>query len=1134
MRPNDKFFGNAAADPQPNWIDLTKVAIPQADEQQRLLANLILHVNQAKKPLPRFWYFPHGKKAVVIMTGDDHANGGTAGRFEEFKASSPAGCSVADWECVRGTSYIYTQTPLTAAQAGAYTAEGFEVGLHIDPGCTNFDATSLQATYVSQLAEWNAKYGSLAAPNTQRHHCAVWSDWSTAAQTQLAHGMRLDMSYSFWSPAWVANSPGLLTGSAMPMRFSALNGSLINVYQAPTQMSDDAGQSYPFTINTLLDRALGVEGYFGAYAINASTDLAASAEATSVVSAARARGVPVVSARQMLTWLDARNSSSFGSLVWNGTALSFNLTAGSGASGLQAMLPLRFGTKRLQLLTRGDSGHAFTVQTVKGVDYVVFAATGGAYVASYQDPASTPPPVKSTGPAGGVASLVVGGPVTNAVISGWDSGVTPANPSINETLPVELGVKFRPSVDGVVTGVRFYKGAGNTGTHIGNLWTASGQQLATATFSGETATGWQQVNFASPVAVTANTVYVVSYFAPNGGYAYDSFYFSTSGVVNGPVELLQNGVSGGNGVYSYAAASNFPAQSFQATNYWVDVVFDTTGPTDTTPPTVISTVPTSGATGIDRTLPVRAVFNEPINPVTVSGAAFELRDAANALVPANVTYDVATRTATLTPSSSLAASSAFTASLRGGTTDPRIKDLAGNALAATVSWSFTTNGSTSGCPCSAFPANATPGTPSFPEALPVELGVKFRTDVSGFITGIRFYKGVGNTGTHSGRLWTSGGALLATATFSNETPTGWQQVNFGAPVAVAANTVYVASYFAPNGGFAADVGYFANAGVNNGPLHLLQNGVSGGNGVFTYGAVSSFPTQSVASSNYWVDVAFTTEAPVDNVPPSVASTTPANAATGVGITSAIRAVFNEPLNAATVSGATFELRNAANSLVAATVSYDVASRTATLAPNAALALSGTFTATLRGGSTDPRIKDLAGNALATNVTWSFTTEATSACAVPANPIVAENCLPGDPSSEWDVVGAGDSTIQGYATQISVNRGSTVNFKVDTSASAYRFDIYRIGYYGGAGARKVATVSPSATLPQNQPACLNDAVTGLVDCGNWGVSGSWAIPANAASGVYVAKLVRLDTSGASHIVFVVRNDASTSNLLFKTF
>ena len=93
IRSDDKFYGNKAGDVQPDWVDLDKVAIPQADEQQRLLANLILHMNASKKPLPRFWYFPNGKKAVVIMTGDDHGNNGTFGRFEQFKALSPPGCN---------------------------------------------------------------------------------------------------------------------------------------------------------------------------------------------------------------------------------------------------------------------------------------------------------------------------------------------------------------------------------------------------------------------------------------------------------------------------------------------------------------------------------------------------------------------------------------------------------------------------------------------------------------------------------------------------------------------------------------------------------------------------------------------------------------------------------------------------------------------------------------------------------------------------------------------------------------------------------------------------------------------------------------------------------------------------------
>ena len=143
-------------------------------------------------------------------------------------------------------------------------------------------------------------------------------------------------------------------------------------------------------------------------------------------------------------------------------------------------------------------------------------------------------------------------------------------------------------------------------------------------------------------------------------------------------------------------------------------------------------------------------------------------------------------------------------------------------------------------------------------------------------------------------------------------------------------------------------------------------------------------------------------------------------------------------------------------------------------------------------------------------------------------IACENAKPGTPQSTWDVNGAGSAGIQGFATDISVNVDQTQSFKVKTNARSYRLDIYRMGYYGGNGARKVATVTPSAALPQTQPACRKDTSTNLTDCGNWAVSATWAVPADAVSGIYFAKLVRTDgTSGSSHIFFVVREDASHS-------
>ena len=445
-------------------------------------------------------------------------------------------------------------------------------------------------------------------------------------------------------------------------------------------------------------------------------------------------------------------------------------------------------------------------------------------------------------------------------------------------------------------------------------------------------------------------------------------------------------------------------------------------------------------------------------------------------------------------------------------------------MSADVSWSFTT-----GVPvcCTVWSISDEPANPSVADPNAVELGVKFRSDLNGFISGIRFYKGVNNTGTHVGNLWTSNGTLLATATFTNETASGWQQVDFATPVAISANTVYVASYHAPNGNYAADAPYFANAGVDNPPLHLLQDGVSGGNGVYTYGS-SSFPSSTFDSSNYWVDVVFTTD---NGAPPTVVATSPADGAIDVPVATSVAVTFSEAMDASTLTAANIQLRDGAGILIPATLSYDGATNRATLTPQDFLAPQTSYTGTIRGGIGG--VADLAGEVLSGDVSWSFTTAAAGACDNPQNPIVAENCLAGAPAAEWDVSGAGDPTIQGFATDISVNRGETVSFKINTVASDYRLDIYRLGYYGGLGARKVATVQPAAALPQIQPPCNEVQATGLIDCGNWGVSASWSVPADATSGIYFAKAVRSDTGGASHIVFIVRDDTSTSDLLFQT-
>ena len=152
-----------------------------------------------------------------------------------------------------------------------------------------------------------------------------------------------------------------------------------------------------------------------------------------------------------------------------------------------------------------------------------------------------------------------------------------------------------------------------------------------------------------------------------------------------------------------------------------------------------------------------------------------------------------------------------------------------------------------------------------------------------------------------------------------------------------------------------------------------------------------------------------------------------------------------------------------------------------------------------------------------------------------NKIVVENALPGSPLGDWDIPPAdwGSTVIEGFATRVSVNLGETIEFKVRTSSTAYHIDIYRLGWYGGAGARKVATLLPSVPLPQAQPNPVVEPSTGLIECSAWSVSAAWEVPSDRVSGIHVAKLECDDIVGTHHVVFVVRDDLGASDILLQT-
>jgi hypothetical protein len=380
-----------------DWLNRSKIAIPLADEQQRLLANVV--VQQGAGPLPRFWYLPRGDKAEVVLTGDDHGSGETSTVFDDLMDNDPAGgCSaqqLADWQCVRATSYAYPSSPI--GTESFYQSRGFEIALHLTvdgSSCSDFGTPpefhSLDAGLSDQLGDFASAFPGVSAPTTIRTHCIPWSDWDTQPKTDLAHGIRLNTDY-YWfaNDNWDQDLAGTFTGSGMPMRFAAADGSLIDVYQATTYSADDATNNpdtvVPAQMKTLIDNALGAKGYYGAFTVIVHNDgpQAESAARDQVVAYARSRGVSVISERQLLTWLDGRDSSSFGSVDFGSGALTFTISASSAARGLQAMVPLDGSWGQLQTLTRAGSPVSFTTETIKGVDYAIFDATGGSYRATY-------------------------------------------------------------------------------------------------------------------------------------------------------------------------------------------------------------------------------------------------------------------------------------------------------------------------------------------------------------------------------------------------------------------------------------------------------------------------------------------------------------------------------------------------------------------------------------------------------------------------------------------------------------------------------------------------------------------------------------------------------------------------------
>ncbi|WP_216207624.1 DUF4082 domain-containing protein [Amycolatopsis aidingensis] len=583
----------------------------------------------------------------------------------------------------------------------------------------------------------------------------------------------------------------------------------------------------------------------------------------------------------------------------------------------------------------------------------------------------------------------------------WTDTATPDLPDAGDGSAVELGVKFRSHTAGYVRGVRFYKSTANTGTHTGSLWTADGQLLGTGTFSGETASGWQTLTLPTSVPVAADTTYVVSYFAPNGHYAADNFYFTGKEEFLDPLTALQSGVEGLNGVYR-AGSSGFPTQSYQDTNYWVDVVWGPDPGPDTRAPEVLEHAPVTGDSSVAPDAAPSVGYDEAVVPESVD---FTLTHAGGT-VPGTVS--VTEGEVTFTPGTELSPATSYTATVTA-------EDAAGNP-AATETWSFTTGSPRpASCPCTIWDDFTHPVNKADPhDSSPVELGTKVRFDGKGEVLGVRFYKGTGNTGTHTGSFWSASGQLLATGTFTGETAAGWQALTFTEPVEVQANTTYVVSYYAPNGHYAGDNGYFADSGAAYGGINALADGVEAGNGVYRYGAGGGFPTASWGASNYWVDVIYRNGLNGDTTPPQITGRTPGPGAADVELNTAVTVSFTEPVDPAS---AQFALTDPGGAELGGELTLSADEHTVTFTPSARLAAGTSYGVSIK-------IADVNGVPMPEPETWSFTATGTQAC--PCS-LFSAATLPTTPSADdpgsYELGVRFSSSVAGTVTGVKFYKGT---------------------------------------------------------------------------------------------------------------
>lgn len=373
------------------WLDVTRIPIPQADEQQRLFAALVRRMVSPLRPLPQWWYFPGTVKSVLLLTANTAAN-----PIEYFR-------DYASYIEAKGgkSGFFLNFSPLTPADLDAMRARGHEFGIHppakYDDPTGTYVIKNLSEGFITFTGIFTSQFGY--SPAIYRTAGLDWQGWTGGAEIAATYGYKMDFSYAHRG-AWMRLPDGrwprgYITGSGLPMRFVRADGVVVPVYQQPTQISDvqlfwsipgSVEQHSMSTVLDLVQRQLDASIQRDYAALTTMTQLDYSNYGDvryvfeSLLDYARQRGVPNLGTMEWLNFVEARRAARFTDIAWDeATAtLSFkvSVTATPGVT-LTALIPTIYNNRSLQSVTVDGAPVAFNIDLVKAEDFAFVSMPAG-------------------------------------------------------------------------------------------------------------------------------------------------------------------------------------------------------------------------------------------------------------------------------------------------------------------------------------------------------------------------------------------------------------------------------------------------------------------------------------------------------------------------------------------------------------------------------------------------------------------------------------------------------------------------------------------------------------------------------------------------------------------------------------